>query len=113
MSYLGRKGANFPLTSGDIPTGSVEGSDIAFLENATATQNLSGTYSTERMYLNDSYTLIGDITVSGHLALGTLADADIEIINDTTMREITGDGVIEAGELLPNGSGHYKWIYEE
>jgi len=113
MSYLGRKGSDAPLTSGDIPTGSIEGRDIAFLEHSSTTQNLSGTYSTKRMYLNDSYTLIGDITVSGHLALGTLTDADIEIINDTTIRTITGDGVLEAGELLPNLAPVNQWIYEE
>jgi len=81
------------------------------IQQKTTTQNLSGTYSTEQLFLNDSYTLTGDITVSGHLALGTLADADIEIINDTTVRTITGDGVLEVGELLPKGVG--KWIYEE
>ena len=80
------------------------------IQQKTTTQNLSGTYSTEQLFLNDSYTLTGDITVSGHLALGTLANADIEIINDTTVRTITGDGVLEAGELLPSLN---KWIYEE
>ena len=55
------------------------------IQQKTTTQNLSGTYSTEQLFLNDSYTLTGDITVSGHLALGTLADADIEIINDLTI----------------------------
>ena len=82
------------------------------IQQKTTTQNLSGTYSTEQLFLNDSYTLTGDITVSGHLALGTLADADIEIINDLTVREITGDGVLEAGELLPKRPVS-KWIYEE
>ena len=43
MSYLGRKGAVAPLTSADIPAGIVEGTDIAFLENASGTQNLGGT----------------------------------------------------------------------
>ena len=103
MAYLGRRGALAPLTSADIPVGIVEGTDIAFLENASGTQNLTGTYSTERMYLNDSYTLTGDVTVTGHLALGSIADEDIIITNDGTERTITTDasgGTLEAGNVL-------------
>ena len=100
MSYLGRRGALAPLTSADIPVGIVEGTDVAFLENASGTQNLGGTYSTERMYLNDSYTLTGDVNVTGHLALGTIADEDIVITQDSTERTITGSGTLEAGNVL-------------
>jgi hypothetical protein len=103
MAYLGRRGALAPLTSADIPVGIVEGTDVAFLENASGTQNLTGTYSTERMYLNDSYTLTGDVTVTGHLALGSIADEDIIITNDGTERTITTDasgGTLEAGNVL-------------
>ena len=100
MSYLGRKGAVAPLTSADIPVGIVEGTDIAFLENASGTQNLGGTYSTERMYLNDSYTLTGDVTITGHLALGTVADSDVVITNDSSARTITGSGTLESGRLV-------------
>ena len=100
MAYLGRKGAVAPLTSADIPVGIVEGTDIAFLENASGTQNLGGTYSTERMYLNDSYTLTGDVTITGHLALGTVGDADVVITQDGTERTITGSGTLKTGELM-------------
>ena len=100
MSYLGRKGAVAPLTSADIPVGIVEGTDIAFLENASGTQNLGGTYSTERMYLNDSYTLTGDVTITGHLALGTVADSDVVITQDSTERTITGSGTLDGGNVL-------------
>ena len=100
MSYLGRKGAVAPLTSADIPAGIVEGTDIAFLENASGTQNLGGTYSTERMYLNDSYTLTGDVTITGHLALGTVADSDVVITQDSTERTITGSGTLDSGNVL-------------
>ena len=100
MAYLGRKGAVAPLTSADIPVGIVEGTDIAFLENASGTQNLGGTYSTERMYLNDSYTLTGDVTITGHLALGTVGDADVVITDDGSTRTITGSGTLETGELI-------------
>ena len=100
MAYLGRKGAVAPLPSADIPVGIVEGTDIAFLENASGTQNLGGTYSTERMYLNDSYTLTGDVTITGHLALGTVADSDVVITQDSTERTITGSGTLDAGNVL-------------
>jgi hypothetical protein len=111
MPYLGRRGALAPLTSADIPAGIVEGTDVAFLENSSG-QTLAGTYSTERMYLsgrtgsapNDyNYKLEGDVTVTGHLALGTIADADVVITNDGTERTITTDasgGTLEAGNVL-------------
>ena len=111
MAYLGRRGALAPVTSADIPDNSITAAkivdgaidfqdEIGFLENKATTQNLSGTYSTERMYLNDSYTLTGDVTVTGHLALGTVADADVVITQDSTERTITGSGTLESGELL-------------
>ena len=111
MAYLGRPGATAPLTSADIPDDSITAAkivdgaidfqdEIGFLENKATTQNLSGTYSTERMYLNDSYTLKGDVTITGHLALGTIADSDVVITQDSTERTITGSGTLEAGEVL-------------
>ena len=108
MAYLGRKGAVAPLTSADIPVGIVEGTDIAFFENASG-QDLSGTYSTERMYLagrtgsapNDyNYKLVGNIDVTGHLALGTIADSDVIITQDGTERTITGSGTLVSGNVL-------------
>ena len=100
MSYLGRRGAASPLTSGDIPADVVQGTDIAYLENDSTTHNLGGTYSTERMYLNDSYTLNDNVTVTGHLALGSIADSDVVITQDSTERTITGSGTLEAGRLM-------------
>ena len=111
MSYLGRRGASAALTSADIPDDSITAAkivdgavdfqnELGFLENKATTQNLSGTYSTERMYLNDSYTLTGDVTVTGHLALGSIADEDIVITQDGTERTITGAGTLEAGNVL-------------
>jgi len=111
MSYLGRRGASAALTSADIPDDSITAAkivdgavdfqnELGFLENKATTQNLTGTYSTERMYLNDSYTLTGNVTVTGHLALGSIADEDIVITQDSTERTITGSGTIEAGEVL-------------
>jgi len=76
-----------------------------YIENATAAQALSGTYSTERLYFNDSYQLTGDVTVTGHLALGSIADEDIIITQDGTERTITGAGTLEAGNVLQDTHG--------
>jgi hypothetical protein len=109
MATLGRRPSNAALTSADIPDDSITAakivagavsSDVVYLENATAAQELSGTYSTERLYFNDSYQLTGDVTVTGHLALGTIADADVVITQDSTERTITGSGTLEAGNVL-------------
>ena len=111
MAYLGRRGALAPVSTADIPDNSITAAkivagaidfqdEIGFLENKATTQNLSGTYSTERMYLNDSYTLTGDVTITGHLALGTVADSDVIITQDSTERTITGSGTLESGDLL-------------
>jgi len=116
MAYLGRRGASAALTSADIPDDSITAAkivdgavdfqnELGFLENKATTQNLSGTYSTERMYLNDSYTLTGDVTVTGHLALGSIADEDIVITQDSTERTITGSGTLEAGNVLQDTHG--------
>jgi len=137
MAYLGRQGVTAPLTSADIPDNSITSakivddsvttvkilddnvtaakipagavsSDVLYLENNTSTQTLSGTYSTERLYFNDEYQLTGDVTVTGHLALGSIADEDIVITNDTsgTVRILSGgqvggvDRTIEGGNVL-------------
>jgi len=119
MAYLGRRGGAAALTSADIPDNSITTakivddnvtaakipagavtSDVVYLENNTSTQTLSGTYSTERLYFNDSYQLTGDVNVTGHLALGSIADEDIVITQDSTERTITGSGTLEAGNVL-------------
>jgi len=70
------------------------------ITQSETTKNLSGTYSTEKLLLNDSYTLTGDINVTKHLALGTIADSDVVITNDSSARTITGSGTIESGRLM-------------
>ena len=70
------------------------------ITQSETTKNLSGTYSTEKLLLNDSYTLTGDINVTKHLALGTIADSDVVITNDSSARIITGSGLIESGRLM-------------
>ena len=75
-------------------------STLPYLDNTTTDQNLSGTYSTERMYFNDSYKLTGDVNITGHLALATAADSDVVITQDSTERTITGSGLLESGRLM-------------
>ena len=101
MSYLGRKGANFPLTSGDIPTGSVEGLDIAFL-TASATKNISGTLVANSCYLSNAFVMTGNITVSGGSALAKVADdgATTAFLTDTDGQTITGSGTLTLGILV-------------
>jgi len=66
----------------------------------TTNQDLSGTYSDNRLYTSDAYTVTGDVNVTGHLALGSVADSDIVITQDSTERTITGSGTLESGRLL-------------
>jgi microcystin-dependent protein len=119
MAYLGRQASKAALNSSDIPDNSITtakivddnvtaakipagavSSDVLYLENNTSTQDLSGTYSTERLYFNDSYQLTGNVTVTGHLSLGTIADEDVVITNDSSARTIDGSGTLESGDLL-------------
>jgi hypothetical protein len=44
--------------------------------------------------------LTGDVNVTGHLALGSVADSDVVITNDSSEREITGSGLLESGRLM-------------
>ena len=102
MSYLGRKGANFPLTSGDIPTGSVEGLDIAFL-TGSATKNISGTLVANSCYLSQKFVLTGNLTVASTLALARISDDGTTtpfLTDDGTARTITGAGTLSLGTLV-------------
>ena len=49
------------------------------INQKAAAQDLSGTYANERMYINDAYTLKGDVSITGHLALGSISSGDIVI----------------------------------
>ena len=102
MAYMGRKGANFPLSSGDIPTGSVEGLDIAFL-TASATKNISGTLVANSCYLSDAFVLTGNLTVASALALAKVSDDGATtpfLTNDGTTRTIDGTGILTLGVLV-------------
>ena len=56
------------------------------INQKAAAQDLSGTYANERMYINDAYTLKGDVSITGHLALGSISSGDIVISDDGNNR---------------------------
>ena len=70
------------------------------INQKAAAQDLSGTYANERMYINDAYTLKGDVNITGHLALGSISSGDIVISDDGNNREISGTGTLETGGIL-------------
>tara|TARA_B100001250_G_scaffold354744_1_gene328780 strand:- start:3794 stop:4849 length:1056 start_codon:yes stop_codon:yes gene_type:complete len=70
------------------------------INQKAAAQDLSGTYANERMYINDLYSLKGDVNITGHLALGSISSGDIVISDDGNNREISGTGTLETGGIL-------------
>ena len=71
----------------------------AYLAN-TATQNISGTYSENRLYTSDAYTLSGNATVNSHLTLSSIkANQDI-VLTAGGAYTLTGTGTLEAGSLM-------------
>ena len=71
----------------------------AYLSN-TANQNISGTYSENRLYTSDAYTLSGNATVNSHLTLSTIkADQDI-VLTSGGAYTLTGTGVLEGSSLV-------------
>ena len=71
----------------------------AYLAN-TATQNISGTYSENRLYTSDAYTLSGNATINSHLTLGTVKSSGDVVLTAGGAYTITGTGTLSAGTLL-------------
>ena len=64
----------------------------AYLSN-TANQNISGTYSENRLYTSDAYTLSANATVNSHLTLSTIkstGDVVLTKINIATVGQVDG-----------------------
>ena len=89
---------NSNVIADDAITGDMLGSS-AYLAN-TATQNITGTYSENRLYTSDAYTLSGNATVNSNLTLSTVKSTDDVILTADGARTITGTGVISGGSLL-------------
>ena len=72
----------------------------AYLAN-TATQNISGTYSENRLYTSDAYTLSANTTVNSNVILNTVKGDDTDIVlTSGGAYTITGTGILEGGSLL-------------
>ena len=71
----------------------------AYLAN-TANQNISGTYSENKLYTSDAYTLSGNATVNSHLTLSSVKPTADVVLTAGGAYTITGTGVLSAGSLL-------------
>ena len=71
----------------------------AYLSN-TANQNISGTYSENRLYTSDAYTLSGNATINSHLTLSSVKPTADVVLTAGGAYTITGTGVLSAGSLL-------------
>ncbi len=89
---------NSNVIADDAITGDMLGAS-AYLAN-TATQNISGTYSENRMYTSDAYTLSGNATVNSHLTLSSVKPNSDVVLTAGGAYTLTGTGVLSAGSLL-------------
>ena len=71
----------------------------AYLANTT-TQNITGTYSENRLYTSDAYTLSGNATVNGHLTLSTVKSTGDVVLTAGGAYTLTGTGVLSAGSMF-------------
>ena len=71
----------------------------AYLAN-TANQNISGTYSENRLYTSDAYTLSGNATVNSHLTLSSIKPTADVVLTAGGAYTLTGTGVLSGGSLL-------------
>ena len=89
---------NTNVIADDAITGDKFAGD-AYLSN-TANQNISGTYSENRLYTSDAYTLSGNATVNSHLTLSSIKPTDDVVLTASGAYTLTGTGVLSAGALL-------------
>ena len=61
----------------------------AYLAN-TSNQNISGTYSENRLYTSDAYTLSGNATVNSHITLSTVKPTADVVLTAGGAYTITG-----------------------
>ncbi len=95
------------VTAAKIPAGAIGTTEIAegalsthALQNTTS-HSLTGTYTDNKMYTSDAYTLSGDTTVNSNLILSSVKgdDSDITLTTDSTTRTLTGTGVLSGGSI--------------
>ena len=65
----------------------------------TANQNISGTYSENRLYTSDAYTLSGNATVNSHLTLSSIKDSGDVVLTAGGAYTLTGTGTLSGGSM--------------
>ena len=70
----------------------------AYLSN-TANQNISGTYSENRMYTSDAYTLSGNATINSNLVLSSTKPTGDVVLTASGAYTITGTGTLSGGSM--------------
>ena len=88
---------NSNVIADDAITGDKLGGS-AYLAN-TATQNISGTYSENRMYTSDAYTLSGNATVNSELILSSVKPTADIVLTAGGAYTITGTGTLSGGSM--------------
>ena len=66
----------------------------------TTNQNISGTYSDNRMYTSDAYTLSANATVNGNLTLSTVKPTADVVLTAGGAYTLTGSGVLSGGDMF-------------
>ena len=70
----------------------------AYLAN-TATQNISGTYSENRLYTSDAYTLSGNATINSDVVLSSVKPTGDVVLTAGGAYTLTGTGVLSGGSM--------------
>ena len=70
----------------------------AYLSN-TANQNISGTYSENRMYTSDAYTLSGNTTINSNVVLSTVKPNSDVVLTAGGAYTLTGTGILSGGDM--------------
>jgi len=89
---------NSNVIADDAITGDKFSGD-AYLSN-TATQNITGTYSENRLYTSDAYTLSGNTTVNSNLVLSSVKPNSDIVLTASGAYTLTGTGTLSGGSLL-------------
>ena len=90
------------INSNVIADDAITGDKVAgntYLSN-TATQNISGTYSENRLYTSDAYTLSGNATINSNITLSTVKPTTDVVLTADGARTITGTGVLSGGSMF-------------
>ena len=74
-------------------------SAASYIPNSVS-QDISGTYSENRLYTSDAYTLSGNATVNSHLTLSSIKPTADVVLTAGGAYTLTGTGVLSGGSLL-------------